>query len=217
MRLVDVGDILLIDASERISEGQSTEGGSVTFMQTRHIFAGAPGACNIPFSQADGLSKPWQYIDLFLSAAFVTNVVEKTNEKLRSLSQPETNGDEISVYLWLRYYMGILNLPRLRLYWETDGIFGVPFVRDQLGRDRFLLLHANLSFDLHALEELVLSTCRKHWLPAQSVTLDEAIAAFRGRYRFKVLIRGKPHPTGLKLFYPHRQAALHLRFSSIRR
>jgi hypothetical protein len=86
------------------------------------------------------------------------------------------------------------------MYWETGGLFGVSFVSDQMGRDRFLLLHANLSFDLHALEELILTTCRNYWQPAQALTLDEAIAAFRGRYRYKVVIRGKPHPTGLKYF-----------------
>ena len=43
-------------------------------------------------------------------------------------------------------------------------------------------------------------SCRANWSPAQRVDLDEAIAPFRGRYRWRVRIIGKPKTPGLKYF-----------------
>jgi hypothetical protein len=96
--------------------------------------------------------------------------------------------------------MGIVEMPRLKMYWEKDGMFGKAFVRRKMNRDRFLELQRSLSFDLDAIEQHILSCCRNYWTPAQRVDLDEAIAPFKGRYRFRVRIIGKPKTTGLKYF-----------------
>jgi hypothetical protein len=169
-------------------------------METRHAPYFAWGARNIPFSSAHGAAQPSLYAELFLSPPLLALLVPGTNERLRARSSPETNANELSTFLWLRYYMGIVEMPRLKMYWEKDGMFGKAFVRRHISRDRFLELQRSLSFDLDALEQHILSCCRNYWTPAQRVDLDEAIAPFKGRYRFRVRIIGKPKTTGLKYF-----------------
>jgi hypothetical protein len=172
----------------------------VRLMETRHTAQFTWGARNIPFSSAHGAARPSLYAELFLSPPLLALLVPGTNERLRARPSPETSGNELSTFLWLRYYMGIVEMPRLKMYWEKDGMFGKAFVRRQMSRDRFLDLQRSLSFDLDALEQHILSCCRTYWTPAQRVDLDEAIAPFKGRYRFRVRIIGKPKTTGLKYF-----------------
>lgn len=167
-------------------------------METRHAAQFAWGAQNIPFLSARGADCPWLYVDLFISPQFINHLVSRTNERLDSLSAALTNPVEMSLFLWLRYYMGIVDMPRLKMYWEKDGMFGKKFVRRKISRDRFLEIQRSLSFDLDTLEQLILTSSRTYWNPTQRVDLDEAIAPFRGKYRFRVHIPGKPKPTGLK-------------------
>lgn len=169
-------------------------------MKTRHAAQFAWGAQNIPFPSARGADCPWLYVDLFISPHFINHLVSRTNERLDSISAALTDLEEMSLFLWLRYYMGIVDMPRLKMYWEKDGMFGKKFVRRKISRDRFLEIQRSLSFDLDTLEQLILMSCSTHWSPAQRVDLDEAIAPFRGRYRWRVRIIGKPKTTGLKYF-----------------
>lgn len=167
-------------------------------METRQAARFIQGAQNIPFAAANGAASPWLYAELFLSPQLLALLVPATNEHLRARSAPETDADELSTLIWLRYYMGIVEMPRLKMYWERDGMFGKAFVRRQMSRDRFLELQRSLSFQLDAVEQHIMSCCRTYWSPAQRVDLDEAIAPFKGRYRFRVRIIGKPKTTGLK-------------------
>jgi hypothetical protein len=169
-------------------------------METRHAPYVPRGPQNIPFTSAQGAACPWLYTELFITPAFLHLLVPATNEHLEARISSPTDANEMSTFLWLRYYMGIVEMPRLKMYWEKDGMFGKAFVRKIISRDRFLDLQRSLSFDLDAVEQLVLTCCRKYWRPAQRVDLDEAIAPFKGRYRFRVRIIGKPKTTGLKYF-----------------
>jgi Transposase IS4 len=169
-------------------------------METRHATLFAWGAQSIPFPTVRGAECPWLYVDLFVSPAFINHLVTRTNERLDERSSALTSAEEMTTFLWLRDYMGIVTMPRLKMFWEKDGMFGKKFVRRRMSRDRFVEIQRALSFDLGTLEELILTSCRSYWSPAQRVDLDEAIAPFRGRYRFRVRIIGKPKTTGLKIF-----------------
>ena len=49
----------------------------------------------------------------------------------------ETTPDEIKVFLGLRIYMSIVNLPEMKMYWSTDFAFGNFFPAKIMNRDRF--------------------------------------------------------------------------------
>lgn len=170
-------------------------------METRHVPTFRSGAVNIPFTAAEGLAKPWLYVSLFLTPALLHNLFLRTNEHLMNASAAPTSQEEMTQFIWLRYYMGIVEVPKLRMYWEIDsfdGIFGNSFVRSLMSRDRFLELESNFSADIDLIEGSILACCKLYMIPAQCVDIDEAIAPFKGRYRFRVYIKDKPKTTGLK-------------------
>ena len=89
-------------------------------METRHAAQFAWGAQNIPFPSARGADCPWLYVDLFISSQFISHLLSRTNERLDSMSAALTNPEEMSLFLWLRDYMGIADMPRLKMCWEKD-------------------------------------------------------------------------------------------------
>jgi hypothetical protein len=169
-------------------------------METRHAAQFTWGHQTIPFLPECGANCPWLYVDLFISSQFIVHLVSRTNERLASISSALTNPEEMSLFIWLRFYMGIVDMPQLKMYWEKDGMFGNKFIRRKISRDRFLMIQRSLSFDLDILEQFIIRSCQVYWIPAQRVDLDEAIAPFRGRYQWRVRIIGKPKTTGLKYF-----------------
>ena len=150
---------------------------------TRHAATFATGPQNVPFSSAVGSASPWQYVDLFISSEFIEHIVSRTADRLRENGLKPTTADELNVFLWLRAYIGIVDMPRLKMYWQKDGLYGKKFVRERMSRDRFLELQRNCTFDLDRLEHIMRENCKRYWIPRQTVDLDEAIAPFRGKYR----------------------------------
>ena len=59
----------------------------------------------------------------------------------------ETNTEEIKVYIGLRIFMSIVNLPNFKMYWSMDFDFGNFFPAKVMSRERFeklcQYLHAN--------------------------------------------------------------------------
>ena len=49
----------------------------------------------------------------------------------------ETTPDGIKVFLGLRIYVSIVNLPEMKMYWSTDSAFGNFFPAKVTNRDRF--------------------------------------------------------------------------------
>ncbi|XP_012935902.1 piggyBac transposable element-derived protein 4 [Aplysia californica] len=134
-----------------------------------------------------------------------------------SLWKPVTL-NEMRGFFVILLHMSLLDKPRLSDYWNTSPIVMSQFAGNIMGRDRFMqiLSFLHISDDTnyrpygepghHPLAKLepVYSTLRATfqslYTPERKVSIDEAVCPWRGRLRFRVYMKDKPHKWGIKLY-----------------
>lgn len=57
-------------------------------------------------------------------------------------------------FLSLVFHMGTIRLNRLEDYWKTNDLFNIPFFRENMSRNRFMLLFRALHFSRNPKEGL---------------------------------------------------------------
>lgn len=127
---------------------------------------------------------------------------QKTNEKCSSFKIKQVSIEELRQYFAIIFTMGLVRMPEMGQYWTDDEkqLFGNGLVRATLSRNRFKEIHRCLSFDIDWLVSKVCDIIGKCWIPTETCVVDECIIPFKGRFRGRQHVRGKPHATGLKLF-----------------
>ena len=131
----------------------------------------------------------------------------------------DTTVQEIKAFIGLQILMGIVELPRLELYWQTKhpliATTGISSVMSLIRFEqlyRFLHLansddqvpagspgHDKL-FKVRRLLDLVLPKFQSEYTLHAPVTIDEAMIPFKGRLSFKQYIKNKPVKWGIKAF-----------------
>jgi hypothetical protein len=115
-------------------------------------------------------------------------------------------------FLGAHLFMGIDRLPRTELYWSET--FGHPLLTSLFSRDRFKQLlrffrvvapdedaaDRNPLPHVRALAAKLNASFTAHAHPSQHLTLDEAMAAYKGRSSIKQYIPSKPHKWGYKIW-----------------
>ena len=106
--------------------------------------------------------------------------------------------------------MGMLKLTDIKEYWSTHTTTNLPFFRRVFSRDRFLQIYWMLHVgDLSSTTkrakvqpfvDKVIPLFQQYLIPSRELSIDEAMIAFRGKVAFRVYIRGKPHPWGIKAY-----------------
>jgi hypothetical protein len=156
-------------------------------------------------------SSPLQLLQLFLPPSLMEEFAQHTNAAAPHGWRP-TIAQELYAFLGAHLFMGIDRLPRTHMYWSST--FGHPQLTSLFSRDRFMQLLR--FFRVTAQEEgaadrdplpHVRSLAAKlnvsfaaHSSPGQHLTLDEAMAAFKGRAHIKQYIPSKPHKWGYKIY-----------------
>lgn len=69
-----------------------------------------------------------------------------------------------------------------------------------MSRNRWEQINRYLGFDLTWLKTELLQRFHTHWTLYPYISVDETLIKFKGRYRYRQHIKGKPHATGLKLY-----------------
>ncbi|XP_046400221.1 piggyBac transposable element-derived protein 4-like [Ischnura elegans] len=149
-------------------------------------------------------------------------------QKKRSLNQISPNSrllkwktvtlGDVRKFLAIILHMSISERPSLANHWSTDPVISCNFCPSVMSRDRFLSILANFhlndntsakkkgeaGFDpLHKVRpmfELLRSRFQCAYQPAEDVTIDEGMCAFRGRLSFKQYMPQKPSRYGIKLY-----------------
>ena len=115
--------------------------------------------------------------------------------------------------------MGILDLPRLEMYWQTQhkllSTSGISSIMSRVRFEQlFRFLHLansadnlpgnNLGHDklfkVRKLLDFILPKFEHEYSLHESVTIDEAMIPFKGRLSFKQYIKNKPIKWGIKAF-----------------
>jgi Transposase IS4 len=154
---------------------------------------------------------PLQLLQRFLPRSLMEEFAQHTNTAAPHGWRP-TTAAELYAFLGAHLFMGIDRLPRTERYWSAT--FGHPLLTSLFSRDRFkqlLRFFRVVVMDEAAAERDPLPSIRSlaaklnasfaaHATPSQRLTLDEAIAAYKGRSPIKQYIPSKPHKWGYKIY-----------------
>ncbi|XP_056116469.1 piggyBac transposable element-derived protein 3-like [Rhinichthys klamathensis goyatoka] len=123
------------------------------------------------------------------------------------------SASEIEVLVGLHMAMGVLRLPRVRMYWSSSINIGI--FKETMSRDRFFQLRSNLHvvnnherppgdtdvfFKVRPIYESIRKRCLQLQLE-EDLCIDEQIVPFRGKLSVLQYIKGKPSPWGVKMYF----------------
>jgi len=162
-------------------------------------------------NEADVMS----YFDHYIPPELNEIAVDKTNsyaqQQIAKMPRPITKHAhseewkpitviEIKKFLGLIFVIGIVQKPKLELYWSTRGIFQTPIFPQTMSRNRFQLIQRYLHFNdnnaagtnedrfykICTILDIVVNKCRTNYTPDREISLEEGTLGWRGRLQFRV-------------------------------
>ena len=126
----------------------------------------------------------------------------------------DVSTEEIWTFLGITILMGVHRLPRIRNYWSTNSLLGVPAVRQAMSLNRFWAIWSNLhlvdnstvdgkpcaSSKIEPLITCLSDTFLKQYNPGQELSVDESMVKYKGHCRGKVRMPKKPIKLGFKIW-----------------
>ena len=176
------------------------------------VVHGQPGVTGIAKQEDDWL-KCW---NLFFSVPMIDLIVNFTNQKIASTRANlffnyysyDTDYTEVLGFIGLTYLRGFWSMNLRDLNNVYDKMFGQPFFRATMSKERFRFLNARLSFDdpstrqprwkqdkfsaIRDLFEQFNQNCSKHLIPNDYLFLDETLYPMRTHIGFKQFNPSKP-------------------------
>ena len=118
--------------------------------------------------------------------------------------------EEMKAFVGVIINMGTIKLTDVKEYCSTQTTTNLPFFRRVLSRDRILqifwMLHVGNQTEntkrtkVQPFLDKIIPLFQQYLTPSRELSIDEAIIAFRGKVSFRIYIRGKPHPWGIKAY-----------------
>ena len=177
-------------------------------------FCGDTSLPELPRTKS-GMVTPYSLFKMFVTDDMLESATEQTNRY-----SVEKNGSSINMtcmelekLIGMIFYMGLVNMPNLRSYWESELRYEP--VANVMARDRFLKLLTLLHFvgnnevsDEEKVDKLWklrpwFEALRQNFLkipPKEFQSVDEIIIPFKGRSGLKVYMPNKPHKWGFKFW-----------------
>lgn len=163
--------------------------------------------------------------NIFFPMNILQSIVTFTNQKLDEMrvayGRPRdclpTNLEEVMAFLGLLYLAGVKKGQHLNTneLWTADGT-APDYFQATMSERRFHILMRGIRFDdktsrqdratvdnlapIRSIFEIFVDKCTSSYSPAQYVTIDEMLEAFRGRCRFRQYISNKPAKYGIKIY-----------------
>lgn len=174
-----------------------------------------------------GDNEPFDWYTLLMEDLFLENVVKATNEyawelflqpnltpRTRIKKWRDMTVQELKKFIGLLFHMGTVRVNRFSDYWKKDRMFNFGFVREQMSRDRFLLIMKCLNFckiskaeqsqdQLHKVRLIVNyfnDKMNSVYYPRKELSLDIGTALWRGRLYFRQNIPRSYHKNALKIY-----------------
>lgn len=152
---------------------------------------------------------------MFFTDEMISTAVDKTNRYSveKHGNSVNTTSQEFEQVIGMFYFMGLVQMPNTRSYWENEICYQP--VAGVMPRDRFLKLLTVLHFvDNNTITEEEkkdklwklrpwFDALRQNFMlipPKECQSVDEIIIPFKGRSGLKVYMPKKPHKWGFKLW-----------------
>lgn len=186
-------------------------------------------SCVGPLNPPSPGSKAIEYFERFFTQQMWDLLVLETNRYADQVRQqilsPQARPwhcvthDEMKAFIGLLIAMGVLKLPRLRMYWQQSyKMFGTTGIAEIISNNRFEQIwrffhlsnnddhipvgqsgHDKL-FKARKFLDLILPTFESEYNLPQQITIDEAMIPFKGRIGFIQYMKDKPTKWGIKVF-----------------
>ncbi|XP_041480389.1 piggyBac transposable element-derived protein 4-like [Lytechinus variegatus] len=182
-------------------------------------FTGSPG----PTADYSGLT-PVEIFFLFFTAEVWDLIVEETNRyasqtmagwtdaKRDAYRWTDVDRPTMQAFIALIMAMGVVGIPRYKLYWSTMEPFVNPFFPSVMARNtftrilRFLHLNNNQHPDptnsrtrkVDPFIKIVIPLFQTRYMPAKNISPDESMIRFKGRLSFVQYMPLKPIKWGMK-------------------
>ncbi|KAL4104628.1 hypothetical protein QTP88_019922 [Uroleucon formosanum] len=181
-----------------------------------------PGIKYIPEDQ------PIDYFNFLFADELLDLLVEETNayavdillsttsNNARISTWFDTNKSEMKLFFSLLFHMGTIKLARIEDYWKINMLFNIPFFREHMSRNRFMLLLRALHFSRNPKEgelaprnrlykiqpilDYFNSKMKEIYEPSKNLSIDESMVLWRGRLIFRQYIQNKRHKYGVKMY-----------------
>ena len=161
-------------------------------------------------------ASPKDFFDLFFGDDFFDLVVRATISYARSKFGDQnftTDRDEMSAFFGLNILMGINELPKISLYWDSDLFLGNAGFKTTIPLKRFWLLNRyfhisdprqeNRTDKLTKIRPLISkleNAFQRVYVPGKNLSIDEGLVKFNGRLSFKQYMPKKPNKFGIKVW-----------------
>uniref|UniRef100_A0A3B3WBV0 PiggyBac transposable element-derived protein domain-containing protein n=1 Tax=Poecilia mexicana TaxID=48701 RepID=A0A3B3WBV0_9TELE len=144
---------------------------------------------------------PCQYFKDFVTEDMLQEIAEETNlySVQKNGKSVNTNAQEIEQLLGMYMHMGLVQMPNVRAYWETETRYPPVLIHFQ----------NNLNVSEDAKQDKVwklrpwLEKLRQRFLcipPEECHAVDEIMVPFKGKSHQRCYMPGKPHKWGFKMW-----------------
>jgi hypothetical protein len=134
---------------------------------------------------------------LFWTKKLEEGILKYSNEKNGAFLM---NLEDFHKYICVSLVLGIIQYPDQRDHWSDSEFFGTKFVQQLISRTSWESFHNQLHFNIEFIKDSLITQFQKYWEPFPHLAVDEGMVPFKGRYRYKQHIRGKPDATGIKIY-----------------
>ncbi|UYV82045.1 PGBD5 [Cordylochernes scorpioides] len=180
------------------------------------VFLDQPGPKMDFFTQT---MSPYNIFKTFIDEEMYRKIKLETNKYARSTIDKQKKRGPLKAYSFLAnwkavsiaeiklffaciIHMCLVIKPRMKDYWATNSVLNTTFCKKIMARNRFEAIFGH--DPLYKIRTFLDPLTKKFqclYSPTQNLTIDEAICPFRGRIRFRIYIKGKPHKYGIKIYH----------------
>lgn len=183
------------------------------------------GPQNCPFTH---YSKPIDFFHLIFTKELLNDILSWTNARATERIDNEKRRKnkmklwfnmeekELKAFLGVLLTMGIVRMPGIHCYWETNSrLFSSYGVTDLFSKRRFIDIFSSLClrdpflnnnnpndklFKIFPFVVSIISQSQYHYIPERDLTIDESMVPFSGRHKLVQFMPLKPIRYGFKAF-----------------
>ena len=179
---------------------------------------------------SNDIKEPLDFFRLYFTDALIDSIIKETNDyansKLRGMqlsrrsiwnTWSDVNRKEFLAFIGVILNMGTMPVANLQEYWSTKFTSKIPFFSDVFTRDRFLQIFWMLHLHKNAPKgrntclrtriqkannflQYINSKFSEHFIPYQSICVDESIIKFKGKICFITYNPAKPTKWGIRIY-----------------